>query len=269
MRHLLKQWPKIKQKLSNNFVCIFLDFDGTLTPIVSSPEKAILGEKAKDILKKLANHQRCQVVIVSGRPLSNIKKLIGIKNIIYAGSHGFEFGNLQKNFEIPISNKYTTLLRSLKKKIVKNFANIPGVLIEEKKLSLSLHYRLVSKEDVRVVMNMFYDITDIHKKQGELTIMEGTKTLEILPPLSWNKGNIVSLSLALSCTILKNNKIIPIYIGDDVTDENAFLALKNIGITACVGNKGTTQADYCLKDHTEVQRFLATLLSHIQNNGLI
>lgn len=202
MRHLLTQWLQIQQKLKHHFVCIFLDFDGTLTPIVSSPEKTVLAETMKGILRRLTEYPGCQVAIVSGRSLKNLKQLVGIKNIIYAGNHGLEFGDLKTSFKVPVPTKYKVLLRSLRKKIVNGCAAIPGVLIEEKKFSLSLHYRLVSKEDARVMMNTFCSITEIHKKQGELTIMAGKKVLEILPPVSWNKGNIVLLILALSRTIL-------------------------------------------------------------------
>lgn len=265
MRHLLAQWPQVQQKLKNNFVCIFLDFDGTLTPIISSPENTVLGKKTKDILKHLTESMSCQVIIVSGRSLRNIQKLIGIKNIIYAGNHGLEFGDLKTHMEIPVSIKYKNLLRSLRKKIVGKMASIPGVLIEEKKFSLSLHYRLVNKDDVSMVVNIFRNIIEPYKEQSELILMEGKKVLEILPPISWNKGNIVLSSLVFLRTILKNNKIIPLYIGDDVTDEHAFLVLKKIGITTCVGNKKTTQADYYLKDHKEVQKFLTKLFVYIQN----
>lgn len=116
-----------------------------------------------------------------------------------------------------------------------------------------------------MVVNIFRNITEPYKEQRELTVMEGKKVLEILTPISWNKGNIVLSSLFFLRTILKNNKIIPLYIGDDVTDEHAFLGLKKLVLQLVSETKKTTQADYYLKDHKEVQKFLTKLFAYIQN----
>ena len=130
------------------------------------------------------------------------------------------------------------------------------MLIEDKKSSLSLHYRLVNKKDLPTVKAVFNKATENFKTKKELTILAGKKVLEITPSITWNKGKIVLLILTLLKAVSKSNKIMPFYIGDDTTDENAFSALKNKGITVFVGTPKKTKANYYLKNINEVKMLL-------------
>lgn len=90
MKYLFAQWDNIKKDITGKFVLLFLDYDGTLTPIVKSPDKAHIPEQTRDLLKKLSAHPACMVAIVTGRAAKDIKGKIGIRNIIYASNHGFQ-----------------------------------------------------------------------------------------------------------------------------------------------------------------------------------
>lgn len=256
MQHLFSQWAHISQKIKNNHIGIFLDYDGTLTKIAKRPTQAYLSKEVKRMLQKLAAKPQCQLVIVSGRSLLNIKKLVGINGIIYAGNHGLEFGDLRTTFTIPLSARYKTKLRQVKKALTVKLAAVKGVIIEDKKFSLSLHYRLVSRKDVSVVKSAFYNVIAEAQAHDDVAILAGKQVLEITPAIIWNKGKIVLLILMLLRTLFKRSKIIPCYIGDDVTDENAFVALKSQGITVFVGAPKKTQANYYLNDVQEVKQLL-------------
>lgn len=256
MQYLFAQWSKLSHKLHSKKVCIFLDYDGTLTPITKTPQQALLSKETKRILKNLAQNPRCILVIISGRSLSNIKKMVGIKNIIYVGNHGLEFGDLHTAFRFPISSRYKIILKQIKNNLINELATIKGVLIEDKKLSLCLHYRSVNKKNISIIKAVFNRVVAIYKVQQELRVLVGKEVLEISPTIVWDKGKIVSLILVLLRVIFRYDRIIPLYIGDDVTDENAFSILKNRGITIFVGKPKQTRAKYYLKNTQEVKELL-------------
>ena len=260
MQYVFAQWPKLKRKLQSKQVCIFLDYDGTLTPITKTPQQAILSKEMKRTLKILAQNPHCILIVISGRALSNLKKMIRLKNIIYIGSHGLEFGDLHTAFSIPISLKYKTILKQIKNKLSDKLANIKGILIEDKKFSLCLHYRSVNKKNILITKNIFKQVVATYKAQQKLRVLTGKKILEIIPDTFWNKGKFVSLILDLLQTIFKLDHIIPLYIGDDITDEYAFSALKNRGITIFVGKPKQTQAKYYLKNPVEVKALLKKIV---------
>lgn len=261
MQDLLVKWPELSLKIKNNYICIFLDYDGVLAPIAATPCQAILPKKTKCILKQLISKSNLTLAIISGRSIKNIVGMVKIKNIIYAGNHGLEFGNSQTTFEVPVSLQYKIEFKQLKKELIDRFAKIKGVLIEDKNTSLSLHYRLASKTDVPTIKSIFKCVITNFKMQDKIRIFEDKKTLEITPNVSWNKGKIVLLILTLLRSLFKHKNIMPIYIGDGLTDEDAFRVLKKRGITIFVGNSKRTQANYYVRNTCEVRELLEKILA--------
>lgn len=261
MRYLFDQWLGLRKQLSNKHLCIFLDYDGTLTPIAKMPQQAVLSRTMKRVLQQLAQQPQCTLVIVSGRALNNLKKMVGLKNIIYVGNHGLEFGNWQAAVKFTISPRYKAILLQIKKKLQKKLAAIKGVFLESKQFALCLHYRSVNKKEVPVVKAVFNRVVAVYQMRSALQVLTGKKVLEIAPVSLCHKGTAVRLILDLLSCKLKSNKIASLYIGDDVTDENAFNALKNRGITVFVGKPKQTCANYYLNNTQEVK----ILLKEIQN----
>lgn len=261
MQYLFTQWPKLKRKLQGKLVCIFLDYDGTLTQITKTPQQAVLSKEVKRTLKLLAQNPRCILIVISGRALNNLKKIIRIKNIIYVGNHGLEFGDLRTAFSVPISLKHKTILKQIKNELIEKLANIKGILIEDKNFSLCLHYRSVSKKNIPITKSIFKHVVATYQAQHKLRILTGKKVLEIAPDVLWDKGKFASLFLNLLQAILKHDQIVPLYIGDDITDEYAFSTLKNQGITIFVGKPKRTQARYHLKNIREVKTLLKSIIT--------
>jgi len=113
---------------------LFLDYDGTLTPITKKPDLAVLSKKRRSILKKLAESSQIKVAIVSGRKLSDVKKLVGLNNLLYAGNHGFEIKGPGINVIHPKAKKIKPVLKKISALLKKRLKNIEGAIIENKGL---------------------------------------------------------------------------------------------------------------------------------------
>ena len=256
MEYLFSHRNKLKDGLKDKFVLLFLDYDGTLTPIVETPDKAIISQNIKDLLNKLSTSPHCRVAIISGRALSDIKGLVGLKDIIYAGNHGLEIEGPKIKFESQLSPRLKSIIRHIYEDAVSKLSKIKGVLIEDKGLTISVHYRLVDKQDIQEFLSIFAEITDPYIVRDKIRINSGKKVYEIRPPVMWDKGKVVLWLLARQQFLSGKNKIFPVYIGDDVTDEDAFKVLKKKGLTIFVGEKAGSAAQYYLKTTEEVTEFL-------------
>jgi trehalose-phosphatase len=255
----LESMREIKNRLKNTRVALFLDYDGTLTPIVLRPEMAVLSEEMRETVRAAAD--KFFVAVVSGRDLADIRKLVGIPSLCYAGSHGFDItGPEEKHLEFQKGKDFIPRLEKAKQKIKSQIESIPGAHIEDKKFSFAVHFREVPSEDrpkiEKAVDEAVTEFSGLRKSPGK-------KVFEIQPDLDWNKGK--ALLWLLESFHLDSPDVQPIYIGDDVTDEDAFQVLKDIGIGIVVGmNSRSSAARYRLNGPEEVGRFLQMLISAVK-----
>ncbi len=236
----------------------FLDYDGTLTPIVSRPEDAVISDKMKETLKQLA--EIFTVAVVTGRDKEDVQNLVGIDNLIYAGSHGYIItGPDGLYMEHPDSKKIIPKLDEIEKFVEKELKDkTKGTQIDRKRYAIGIHYRNARPEDEKVV----YEIAErvIEKYDGH-KIGEGKKIVEIKPDIDWHKGKAVEWILN-ALDLNEDKSIVPVYIGDDATDEDAFETLKNHGIGILVGSHGKkSHAGYWLKDVFQVRKFFEKLIN--------
>lgn len=259
MRYLFDDWDKLGSRLLRNNLALFLDYDGTLTPIAETPDKAVLPPKTKKLLEGLAKNKRYKLAIISGRASGNLKKMVGIPGIVYVGNHGLELEGPKIKFESPVSLRYKRILRHIKDGLSSELPRIKGAFIEDKGLSLSIHYRLVDKDRIPQLKTILHEATILYTIRGKVKIRPGKKVFEIRPAYGWDKGKIVLWLLARWRFGLNDKNMIPVYIGDDATDEDAFRALKDKGFTIFVGKSKHSKAEYYLKDTREV----CELLKHI------
>ena len=215
---------------------VFLDYDGTLTPIVSHPEDAWLSDSMRQTLRSLA--ASVPVAILSGR----------------AGSHGFDIagaGGLRRE----LGAAYLSVLDAAETELREALDEIPGAQLERKRFSVAAHYRNVKENDAfRVALA----VDAVAARHRELRRIDGKKVYELLPDIDWDKGKAV---LWLLETLgLESGNVRPIYIGDDSTDEDAFRALEQSGVGILVSEQSrSTAARYLLKDSAEVERLLRAL----------
>lgn len=261
MRHLSKA-DLPARKLHNRFVYLFLDYDGTLSPIVKTPDKAVMPKKTKIILRRLAERRDVKLAIISGRALDDVKRRIGMRDVVYVGNHGFEIEGPKIKFSNPTPPRYRKMLERIKERLWKKLSAIRGVFIEDKGFSLSVHYRKARGKDVSKVETIFYETMIVDEVRESVRTRPGKKVLEIRPPVSWDKGKAVLWLLARQKFTLgrTGSRILPIYLGDDVTDEDAFKALRNKGITVFVGRPKKSSAEFYLKNTQDVVSFLESIL---------
>jgi len=261
MLYIFEDLKRIKRNLEGKYVYLFLDYDGTLAHIVATPNKAVISSKTKRLLGLLSQKKNCRLAIISGRDLADIKKKVGLKNIIYSGNHGFQIEGPKIKYEFEVPAGYKKILQRIKHKLKEKLSGIKGALLEDKNFSLALHFRLADREQRPAIKTIFHETVIIYLVKNKISIKSGKKVLEVRPPLPWDKGKVVLWLLARQEALTKGQKIIPIYIGDDITDEDAFKALKNRGLTIFVGDTDSSQAKYYVKDVKEVQGFLKYILS--------
>jgi trehalose 6-phosphate phosphatase len=236
-------------------LALFLDYDGTLTEIVDDPDRAFLSKEIRSVIRRLSLIIR--VAILSGRDVEDVRRLVNVQGIVYAGSHGFDIidasGTRQNN---PGWLSFLPSLDIAEKKLRETMKEIHGVGIDRKQFAIAVHYRNVEDSLVAKVRESFEKVASSMTK---LRKSEGKKVLELLPDFEWNKG--AALISLLKMSGFERKKVTPIFIGDDLTDESAFLAIhqKGIGIIVSEENKPATFARYSLRSPAEVKLFLKRL----------
>lgn len=265
--YLFSDRQNIKKALRGKFLYLFLDFDGTLAPIAETPGSAIMPEGTKDLLRHLSKMPNCKVAVISGRPLADISRRIGLKNIVYVGNHGFEIKGPKINFKSPVPLRYRRTLEEIKAKLTKALSSKKGVFIEDKGISLSLHYRLADSKDIPAIHAEFYGTILRYELQNKIQTKPGKMVLEVRPLAPWDKGKVILWLLGRGLFAMRDRimKVFPIYIGDDVTDEDAFEALGERGMTIFVGAPKKTKARFYIKDTKEAARFLREILENIKS----
>lgn len=256
MVYLFSEIEEVERRLSSRPVYLFLDYDGTLTPIADTPDKAVISKEARKMLHELSLARECKLAIVSGRSLKDIMGIIGLKDIIYSGNHGLEIHGPKLEFSSVVAPGFGGMIKKIKADLGKKLARIKGVILEDKGHTLSVHYRMVKQPELPLVMTAFHETTAHYLVNGKIKIKTGKMMLEVRPPINWDKGRSVMWLLARQQFISGERRVLPVYIGDDATDEDAFAALGKRGITVFVGKPGKSRADYYLKDHKDVMKFL-------------
>ena len=258
----LQSFKKIENQFKDKEVVLFFDYDGTVTPIVSHPKDANLSEEMKNTLIKLSN--QCTLAVISGRGLNDIKSRVGIKGIYYSGSHGYEIEGPSIKMEYQPALEFVKIFDDLEIQLTDLLSGVEGALVERKKFSIALHYRNVSNSEVSIVEKAADDAV---KKHPKIRKSYGKKVYELQPDLEWNKGKALEWLVEELHVEKRGSKIF--YIGDDITDEDAFSAIKTYGIGVLVGAQTrTTGAQYKLKNTEQTLHFLEILSSSIEKGNI-
>ena len=249
----------LRDRLGGREPAVFLDYDGTLTPIVDDPADATLSPGGRAAIGRLRD--RCTVAIVSGRDLDDVRAMVGIDDLWYAGSHGFDIlapdgSRHQKGTE------YLPALDAAEAELGRRLDGVPGARIERKRFAIAVHHRQTPDDrvgDVEAVVN------EVAAAAGDLRVTGGKRIFELRPDLDWHKGR--ALSFLLEELDLDRPDVVPIYVGDDVTDEDAFAELDGRGIGVVVRGEDDdrpTSADVRLEDTDEAHRLLDVLASLLE-----
>jgi alpha,alpha-trehalase len=250
----LRRYGEIEHALAGRRAAVFLDYDGTLTPIVARPDLALLSDEMREAVHRLAG--AATVAVISGRDRADVHRLVGLDGLVYAGSHGFDIeepGGLTLKHEEGAAIEAT--VQQAAAKLRNALASIEGALVEPKRFAIAVHYRQVEDGNVPAVESV---VDDLLKRTPSLRKTHGKKVFELRPQLDWDKGKAVLWLLEVLG--LNAPDVLPFYLGDDTTDEDAFAALKERGIGIFVGSPpDQTAARYRLDGPEEVGRFMQRL----------
>jgi trehalose-phosphatase len=231
---------------------------------VDRPELADLPAGTRQLLRALAHRHCFTVGIISGRALSDLKHRVGIGSIVYAGNHGLEIEGPGISFINPLAEEMKPVLRVIHQALSKALITVRGALVEDKGLSLSVHYRRVEEEEVEEAKTVFERILRMPHLSGKVKITSGKKVHEVRPAVDWDKGKAIKLLMKRYGKGGRRSGLLPVYLGDDLTDEDGFGAIERYGdgLTVFVGGESdSTMARYFLRSPGEVETFLSRLLN--------
>jgi trehalose 6-phosphate phosphatase len=236
------------------YLLVCLDFDGTLAKIVPHPADARLDPETRRVMMALADLPDVTVAIISGRARADLLTRVDVSGLIYAGNHGLEISGPGFVFIEPTAAECREELQALAADLNTRLNGIPGVLVEDKGLTISVHVRQVSAEKHEDVRRLVHSALANSKHPFQLTL--GDHVYDIRPRVPWDKGVAVNWIR----TQLGRPDALAIYLGDDATDEDAFAALRE-EITIKVGPNGETAALFRLEDPVDVRQFLSWLIT--------
>lgn len=248
----LEAFEELLAELGRPFA-VFLDFDGTLSPIVADPEEAWMPEATGEVLARLAEH--VPVAVVSGREVDDVRRRVGLGELVYVGDHGFAVRGPVAIDGLPRPEGLEAALAATRQRLEAELDDIQGVRVEEKSFSLAVHHRQAAPSaGARVQAAVEESLAD----EPVLRWRAGKQVVEVVPAVDWNKGRAVErLRTAFAG---EGPEPAALVLGDDVTDEAAFARLGKEDVGVLVAEEPRqTQASYRLRDPHEVRAFLARL----------
>jgi trehalose-phosphatase len=254
--------PAVAVRLGGTPLSILLDIDGTLAPIAPRPDQVKVPPETCKALENLIEIPDAHVAIVTGRSVEDGRRIVPLKGLGVIGNHGFEvLGEHGEVISEPAAHAYLDVISAAMKRLASMPTEIPGVVLEDKHWTLSVHYRLAARP---AIPTLTARIEALAKEFG-LVVTRGKEVLELRPPLQVNKGTagvlwVKRLGLSASASVL--------YIGDDRTDEDAFRELRAAfprAVTIRVGDPDhgeTTSAEFRVETPAEVTEFLSALAEY-------
>jgi len=252
-RHLFDCWPEIAERVrSARRLALFLDFDGTLAPFRLRPEQVKLSERTRRALRRLVCEAGVKVFVVSGRRRADVENRVGVPGVHCFGLHGWEGPTARP------PSPAARLLRQARQQLRKSLAGLRGVWIEEKGPTFAVHVREAAASAARQAGAIVQQVMECF--EPDLRLLPGNQVWEVTPQELEGKGaKVRALLRQMPAATL------PIFLGDDTTDESAFAVLHH-GITVCVGARQPTLARFGLLGPREVQRFLQKLGGELQQD---
>lgn len=257
-------------------IVVFLDYDGTLSPIVNDPDRAYMSKQMRATVRKVARY--FPTAIITGRCTAKVYEFVKLAELYYAGSHGMDIMGPAKSSKGSKANcsrttdkkggvvlyqpasEFLPMIDKVFALLVEKTKKISGVIVENHKFCASVHYRRVEEKSWAALAEQ---VASVVKEYPQLRLTQGRKVLEIRPIIKWDKGKALEY-LLVSLGLANRNDVLPLYIGDDRSDEDAFKVLRDrgqgYGILVSTAPQETNAA-YSLKEPAEVMNFLNRLVN--------
>ncbi len=247
-------WPALVSEYPLDRLVVFLDYDGTLVPIADRPDEAILSSSMRSTLGNVA--RKIPTAIISGRGMEDVRSLADVDGLYVAGSHGFEIAlpdGSEKVFDI----RWREMIEDAAAELEASVRKLPGAILERKGFSVAVHYRLAAPNRVPWLQGRVHAVAAAYP---ELQQTPGKMVFELRPNLDWDKGRALGWLLEQ----IGPENAVPVYLGDDTTDEDGFAAVEGSGIGILVSAiPRATRASLNLQAPWEVQLFLQRLVNEI------
>ncbi|KAL1290040.1 hypothetical protein HN51_058408 [Arachis hypogaea] len=264
----LDMFDEIMNGSKGKQIVMFLDYDGTLSPIVEDPDRAFMSNSMRKTVRKLARY--FPTAIVTGRCKDKVYNFVRLAELYYAGSHGMDIKgptrtskyNRDSNAEGVLfqpASEFLPMIDEVYQQLMDKTKSTPGAKVENNKFCVSVHFRCV---DEKKWTELLHQVQSVLKEYPKLRLTQGRKVVEIRPTIKWDKGKALEFLLE-SLGFANCNDVFPIYIGDDRTDEDAFKKLRDrgqgLGVLVSKFPKDTS-ASYSLQEPNEVMEFLQRLV---------
>lgn len=206
-------------------LALLLDYDGTLAKIAPHPNDTEMTPETESSLRSIARNPKIFTAVISGRGVDNVKEKVAIDGLVYAGNHGLEIlyenGTRYIHDTGDVSKNYTKMIEALWQ-IVRD-----GAWIEDKKFSLTFHYRSVCENQHSTIRQEAIDIIESYGYKAN----QAHCAIEAKPPVLWNKGKAADYILRHEFGENWRNEVKTIFAGDDTTDEDVCEVLIGSGVS--------------------------------------
>lgn len=254
MQNALNHLDEFRARMQKDGGMMLLDFDGTLSPIVTNPDDALLPQLTRDAL--LACSERYRVAIISGRALADVEHRVSLPGLWFAGSHGLEWhiDDSVQTKELPEAQRDAmNIVRTALSEVSRRFI---GTVFEDKIHCAAVNYRALSDDEARLFVTSASAAVAPYLDVG-LRVMNGLRTFDVTPSSDWTKGECATMLLQIARE-RSGKPLLPLYIGDSITDEDAFRTLSD-GITIRVGEHSASGAQFFVPSQGDVDTVLMSL----------
>lgn len=208
---------------------LFLDFDGTVVPIGARPDAVRLREVMAQALDRLGH--RLPIAVVSGRPVNDLRRVMGLTHIHYVGLHGFSYAAPGKPPSWLAPRPPRRVVRRWKEALEAVAGKVRGAWVEDKGIGVALHDRQVMTQDRRRLRRQAVNALQDWLREKKIRLLRGKRIIEALPPINCNKGTAVMRLLQQPWARSR----VPVYFGDDITDLPALQHVARSGLAIQVG----------------------------------
>jgi trehalose-phosphatase len=237
-------------------LAFFFDYDGTLTPFVAQPDEARLSAIAVSVLARLAAARCVCVSIISGRSLDNLKKMVGLAQLNYAGTSGLELEIKGGRWTHPKAAEGARFIEKLAGALAST-VSMTGAWIERKPIGLTVHYRALKADLVEPLREAILGM--VGSVDGAFRVVNGAFAIEITPDFGWTKGNAVRQLLQNAAP-----EAFPIYAGDEANDEEAMkFVVAQGGVAIAVGPRRMPATQYRLPAPGQLLTWLGVLADEL------
>jgi trehalose 6-phosphate phosphatase len=247
----------VNRLLNADGLLAMFDFDGSLAPIEDHPDEAALPPATRTALEDLRDAPDVRVGIVSGRGREDLRDRVDINGISYAGNHGLELHAGDERRTHPAAADARDDIEALSDELESRLSAVDGAFVEDKGVTASVHFRLVDDDGIPAVERA---VREAARDADDVRVTAGKRVLELRPDVDWHKGR--AIRWLYDHHVPDDEMWLPLYVGDDRTDEDAFDVLPESGLALKVGHEPPTIAGYRVADPTAVRSIIEWLAEY-------